>query len=117
MLKLSALGISLGVIALLMGPSTSAQTMGEREEFSATAIRSDNLGSGAGRVIMRVTRWSSEAERGQLVNALLKGGNSQLLDALQDQKSVGTIRTPDSIGYELRYAHQEPGEEGGRRVV
>jgi hypothetical protein len=30
---------------------------------------------------------------------------------------VGTIRTPDSLGYDLRYAHQEPADEGGRRIV
>ncbi|MEO8683162.1 MAG: hypothetical protein ABI665_29225, partial [Vicinamibacterales bacterium] len=33
------------------------------------------------------------------------------------QRSVGTIRTPDSLGYDLRYAHQEAGEDGGRRIV
>lgn len=117
MLKLSTLGISLGLAAILAGSGAIAQTTGEREEFSAGAIVNDNLGSGAGRVIMRVTRWSSEAERGQLTRALLKSGSDALLDALQDQKSVGTIRTPDSLGYDLRYAHQEPGEDGGRRIV
>ena len=30
---------------------------------------------------------------------------------------VGTIRTPDSLGYPLHYAHQAPGEDGGRRIV
>jgi hypothetical protein len=40
-----------------------------------------------------------------------------VLDALQHQKPVGTIQTPDSIGYDLRYAHQEPAEDGGRRIV
>ena len=73
--------------------------------------------SGAGRVIIRVTRWSSEAERNRLSGTLLKSGAESLLDELRDMKSVGTIRTPDSLGYDLRYAHQEPGEDGGRRIV
>ena len=118
MLKLSGLAISLGLAALLSAvPDASTQTMGEKEEFNATAIVNNEFGSGAGRVILRVTRWSTESERGLLTRTLLKGGPQELLDALQDQKSVGTIRTPDSLGYDLRYAHQEPGDEGGRRIV
>ena len=118
MLKLSVLGISLGLVAVLtMSPVGLAQTMGEKEEFDATAIVNNNLGSGAGRVIMRVERWSTEKERGLLTQTLMQKGAAELLDVLQDQKSVGTIRTPDSLGYDLRYAHQEPTAEGGRRVV
>lgn len=117
MLKLKALSISLILSALAAIPGVVAQTMGEKEEFSAAAIRSDNLGSGAGRVIMRVERWSTENERAMLTQTLMKQGSGELLDALQKQKSVGTIRTPDSIGYDLRYAHQEPTAEGGRRIV
>jgi hypothetical protein len=116
MLRINALALSLGLAALLTAPATNAQTMGEREEFDANAIVNNNLGSGAGRVIMRVTRWSTEAERRMLTAALLKN-NDALLDALQHQKPVGTIKTPDSIGYDLRYAHQEPAEDGGRRIV
>ena len=118
MLKLSGLGIFLGLVALLSAvPDAATQTMGEKEEFSATAIVNNEFGAGAGRVIMRVTRWSTEAERGLLTRTLLKGGPNELLDVLQDQKSVGTIRTPDSLGYDLRYAYQETADEGGRRVV
>jgi hypothetical protein len=32
-------------------------------------------------------------------------------------RPVGTIRTPDSPGYELRYAHQTLADNGGRRIV
>jgi hypothetical protein len=114
MLRLKHLGISLGFF--VFAGALAAQTMGRPEEFTAVAIQSNNLGSGAGQVIIRVTRWSTEKERLQLAAALQKGSD-QLLDSLQDQKSVGTIRTPDSLGYDLRYAYQEPGEDGGRRVV
>jgi hypothetical protein len=114
MLKLKHLGISLVLMALTF--AVAAQTMGQPEEFSAVAIVNNNLGSGAGRVIIRVTRWSTEAERTRLTSALQKGADA-LLELLRDQRSVGTIRTPDSIGYDLRYAHQEPGEDGGRRIV
>ena len=110
MFKLSILGISLAAVL-------SAQTMGQKEEFNAIAIVNHEFGAGAGRVIMRVERWSTEAEQGTLIRTLMKDGPNALLDVLKDQKSVGTIRTPDSLGYDLRYAHQEPGEDGGRRIV
>jgi|SRR6185503_5345001 len=119
MFKLSILGISLGLAAVLSAsePGDYSQTMGQKEEFNAVAIVNNELGAGAGRVIMRVERWSSEAERGTLIRTLMKDGPNALLDELQEMKSVGTIRTPDSLGYDLRYAHQEPGEDGGRRIV
>jgi hypothetical protein len=115
MLSAKQLGISLIVIAGIAG-GVVGQTNEQPEEFTAVAIQNNNLGSGADRVIIRVTRWSSEAERTRLAGALQKGSDT-LLEQLRDQKPVGTIRTPDSLGYDLRYAHQEPGEDGGRRIV
>ena len=94
-----------------------AQTQGQPEEFTAVAIVNNNLGSGAGTVLIDINRWSAERERTTLVNTLLQQGPEKLLDVLQDMRSVGTIRTPDSLGYDLRYAHQTPNEEGGRRIV
>ena len=117
MLKSSLLTAVLGLTVALGSPALVAQTNGQPEEFNATAIVNNNLGAGAGRVIMRVTRWSSEAERGRLTRALLTNGPDSLLEQLRDMKSVGSIRTPDSLGYDLRYANQEPGEDGGRRIV
>jgi hypothetical protein len=96
---------------------STAQTSGEKEEFTAVAIVNNNLGSGAGTVLMEVTRWSTEAERSRLVNTLLQKGPTALLDELRDNQSTGTIRTPDSLGYDLRFAQQTPTEEGGRRIV
>jgi hypothetical protein len=118
MLKMSLLGISLALATTVLSASRDgSQTMGEREEFNATAIVNNELGAGAGRVIMRVNRWSTEAERGLLIRTLMKQGPGELLDVLREQKSVGTIRTPDTLAYDLRYSHQEPGEDGGRRIV
>ena len=115
MLSIKHLGI-ITVVVTAFATLALAQTNGQPEEFSAAAIVNNNLGSGAGRVIIRVERWTAEAERTRLAAALQKGP-AELLDALRDQRSVGTIRTPDSLGYELRYASQEPAEDGGRRIV
>lgn len=112
----------IGILSLTAGLALAttvigAQTSGEKEEFTAIAIVNNNLGSGAGTVLIDVTRWSTEAERTKLVDILLQKGPSELLDALQDTRPVGNIRTPDSLGYDLHYAHQTPTEEGGRRIV
>jgi hypothetical protein len=94
-----------------------AQTLGEPQAFTAVAILNNNLGSGAGTVDIRISRWSTEAERMMLVSTLLQKGPDALLRELQKQRSVGTIKTPDSLAYDLRYSQQTPGEDGGRRIV
>jgi hypothetical protein len=93
MLSIKHLGI-IPVAVTALATLALAQTNGQPEEFSAAAIVNNNLGSGAGRVIIRVERWTTEAERTRLAAALQKGP-AELLDALRDQRSVGTIRTPD----------------------
>ena len=70
MLKLNALAVPLALTVVLAGGGIAAQTNGQPEEFSATAIVNNNLGTGMDRVIMRVTRWSTEAERGRLTRTL-----------------------------------------------
>jgi hypothetical protein len=94
----------------------SAQTSGVKEDFTAVAIVNNNFESGAGQVLMQVTRWSTDAERDRLVKTLLAKGPAALLEELRDMRPVGTIRTPDSLAYDLRYASQRPAGDG-RQVV
>jgi hypothetical protein len=110
--------LSLLIVVLLAGlVALHSQTLGQKERFTAVAIVNNNLGSGAGTVQIDITRWSTQSERTELLNALKKSGAEKLLDALQDMRPVGTIKTPDSLGYDLRYANQTPLPEGGRRIV
>jgi hypothetical protein len=104
--------------AVLIGMATlAAQTLGEKERFTAIAIVNNTRAAGSGIVQIDITRWSTASERSGLLNVLKKQGAEKLLDALQDNRSVGTIKTPDSLGYDLRYAYQEPLPDGGRRIV
>ena len=104
--------------AVLIGSAAlGAQTLGEKERFTAIAIVNNNRATGSGIVQIDITRWSTPAERTALLNVLKKSGADKLLDALQDTKPVGTIKTPDSLGYDLHYANQSPLPDGGRRIV
>jgi hypothetical protein len=81
-----------------------------------------NLGSvGTARrsatVYIYVERWSTDEERLTLRKAFQEGGQDKLLEALQDTKPVGTIRTPEKLAYDLRYAVQVPTDDGGRRIL
>ena len=102
---------------LLSGSLAMGQTIGVKEDFTAVAIVNNNIASGAGTVLFNVTRWSTEEERRRLVDTLVAKGPDALLDVLRDNRSTGRIRTPDSIGYDLRFAHQTPTADGGRRIV
>jgi hypothetical protein len=113
----AVLVVSSGFLPQTHGEQVYAQTLGQKEEFTAVAIANNNIQSGAGTVLISVDRWSTTAERDRLVATLQTKGPKALVDALQDTRPVGRIRTPDSLGYDLRYAFQTPGEDGGRRIV
>jgi hypothetical protein len=71
----------------------------------------------AGTVDITITRWSTEAEAERFVAALKKGGHDALIDEFEDVEPVGTIRSPGSLGWDLRYAHYEDLGDGHRRIV
>jgi hypothetical protein len=102
-----------GVFAAVSLPA--AQTIGQPESFSATAIDVNNGWTGT--IDISIDRWSTEAERARLIDTLFKKGSDALLDSLRDMRTVGRIRTRGSLGYDLRYASQRRLPEGGREIV
>ena len=110
--------VSVTAMALLINAGLAAQTHGEPEEFSAFAINMGALtGGGTAQLIMTVNRWSTDAERNALFTTLREKGADAMLNELQRAKRVGSLRTPNSIGYDIRLALEEPGKDGGRRVL
>jgi hypothetical protein len=106
--------ILISVFALYSAPGL-AQTRGEPEQFTASYI---DINTGrTGPVQISVTRWSTQAERTTLTQALFKDGQDALLDKLRDMRSVGRIFTPGSIGYDLRYAEERKLPDGGREII
>jgi hypothetical protein len=102
---------SLAVAAVVV----RAQTLGTPERFTAAAMNTSR--GTAGNVEMQVDRWSSDAERDKLINALTTKGADKLLDVLQDLPVKGNFRAPGQLGWDIRFARHYPTEEGGERVV
>ena len=109
--------VLIGAGLLVAAVTITAQTLGEKERFNAIAMVNNARASGAGTVQIDVTRWSTSAEREALLTTLKSKGAEKLLDALKETRPVGTIKTPDSLAYDLHYASETLLPEGGRRIV
>ena len=118
--RLAALCAALIITASLTGFGATQNALGGgKEHFTAVAV--DQGGGVTGRastnqVDIVINRWTPQAERERLLAALRKSPD-ELLRALQKEPAIGRISTPGSLAYDLRYAQQMPGEDGGRRIV
>jgi len=111
MIGILALGLLVQGSALAAPPGTPLRLVA-----FAINLNSTHPGRSSGIVEIVIERWSSEEERGALLTALHQGGQDALLKALQKAPRVGYIRTPDSIAWDLHYAHQRPDSNGGQRI-
>ena len=84
----------------------------------AVAVNMSNVGRGGDNVVdIEIDRWSTEAERDDLITAFNAKGPNALLSKLESTKRVGYVRLPNSLGYDLHYARKHPGEDGGEQIV
>jgi hypothetical protein len=110
--------VCLALAAVLVASAASpGQPNDDKLSFTAVAVANNNLATGAGTVLMDVTRWSTPEETRELADTLRQKGPAALLSKLQNAKTTGTIRTPDSLAYDLRFASRTPTPEGGARIV
>jgi hypothetical protein len=113
-----AVAVCITMAVALAGPTHAVQTSGDVERFTAFAVNMGDFGPARSDMVdIVISRWSTAAERDRLVNVLFEKGADALLAALQDTPSVGYIRTPNSLAYDLRFAKEIPGEDGGRRII
>lgn len=115
-LRLFQCATALAVAVVVLGTGSAAQGVDVR--FTALAV---NMGSpwpsGAATVDIDIDRWSTDGERQRLFDVLREQGPDSLLTTLQDLPRVGSIRTPNAIGYPLHFAQRMPDGDGGERVV
>ena len=111
--------VAFTVLAVTLVPGGFSAQHSGKEEFTAFAVNMGTIGTGANSIVdITIERWSTEAEREALITAFKTKQQEGLLHALQKiRPRAGFIRLPNSLGYDLQYAHQIPGEDGGRRIV
>jgi hypothetical protein len=109
------------LVALLLTPPFAAggraQGGAAPEEFTAVG---DNRLSDAPTIsslAIRIARWSTQAEKEGFARTLLNLGPEALLDELCEARVVGTIQSPQSLPWQLRFAWQERTPDGGRRIL
>jgi hypothetical protein len=108
-------GIALAV-ALAAGAAIAEEKRKPIETFTAFAA---NMQRGSSAVIdIAIYRWSTDEERESLLTTLQEFGRDKMIDALMKiRPTVGYMRTPNSLGYDLYYARNNPTPDGGRKVV
>ena len=114
-------------LGLAMAPLGARQTSGEKLEITAFAVNMSNIGPGASAVVeIDIDRWSTAAERENLITTMVEKKENELLKALQKMPSHGRFSIPGLVGPDphqlrlgnpLRYAWQTAQPEGGRRIV
>jgi hypothetical protein len=116
-LTLAALAMSVALGA----PDSGVTAQNVKETFTSFAINM-NSGPKTATVDISIERWSTDAERDALLAILVEEkdrhrANQALLKALQKMPKAGYIRTPQTLAWDLRYARQNPMEDGGRQIV
>ena len=103
-----ALSFALPALASAQGP----------ERYRAFAVNLSNVGTGTNTTVdIVIERWSNDAEKARLFEALQKSPEA-LLSALQAvTPRVGFIQLPGTTGWDLRYANKVRGEDGGWQIV
>jgi hypothetical protein len=94
--------------------------------MSAFAVSMGTAAPGANAVMdIRIKRWSTPAERENLITTAVEKGQDALLRALQKMPDHGRISIPGwtgpdphnaRLGWTLHYAYVTPGEDGGYRI-
>lgn len=107
--------------AAVAGTPTEAPTKKDPLRFTAFNV---SMPTGmAGVTEITIERWTTVEERTALLKLVEtakygEGGQRKLLTALQKVKPrTGFIRTPNSLGWDLRYAVENKMDDGTRQIV
>lgn len=117
---LSYFGVPLSGLAaallLVAPPAAAAQEL--PLHLTSFAVNVSNIGRPGGQIVdIRVNRWSTPEEREKIETTLIEKGAEALPGVMDALPSVGTIRTPDTLAYDLRYAVEVRRSDGSRRLV
>src|SRR6478736_4653763 len=110
--------LSAALVAVSMAVPAVQSNMAAPEKFTAFAVDISNTAPRANTssVDITINRWSTDAERDQLLSVFREKGQDALLSALQKLPVVGGLNTPGSLRYDVHFARQKPEAEGGRMI-
>jgi hypothetical protein len=121
-------------LALLVSSAPVATPQAQEPEppslplrLSAFAVNMSTVQAGRNTAVMdiRITRWSTAADREKLIKTAVEKGQDALLRELQRMPNHGKISIPGwqgpdphnaRLGWTLHYAFATPGEDGGLRI-
>lgn len=117
-----AVGIAMAALAAAGGSAQGAQGSADKKpvlRLRAFAVDVNRPGVASDRTLdIVIERWSTDAERDQLLNALQTKGGNALLSAIQKIKPrVGYVRTSTSLGWDLQFARERQMPDGSRRII
>jgi hypothetical protein len=129
MSQLRAILLTIAVFNILLTPRVPAQGAGLALplRLTAFAVNMSNIGTGqSGIVEIRLTQWSSAAERQRVVETMVDKGQDALVKLLEGLPAKGRFRFPNWVGpdphnlllgWDVRFASEAPLPDGGYRVV
>lgn len=104
------------VFSVCLVADVRAQGTKEYEKFRANAMIPGMVGTGATAVVdIKISRWTPEAERQELLAYLKQFGPERLHRELKRVQKVGVLAVRGERGYPLYYANQQ--EAGGKREI
>ena len=110
--------LGLSFVAAVVGGLAPIAAQDPIAKYSAQVVNFDApIGAATGLLQIQITRWSTDAERDKLTNTLFEQGGKQLLDVVSKLPAAGSVRTPDSVGYPLRYARRTTASQNIETVV
>ena len=110
--------VLLSVVSLLAAAAgTSAAAQGAAEHFTFSPAEAPETGLEEGRLPLVITRWSTDAERDQVFDAMSKKDPQALADVFRSTPNVGYLRWPGGLEYSVRYARKTPRTGGGEDLT
>jgi hypothetical protein len=103
------------IASTLPSPAVQSRRDPVPESFTATAQFLGPAGSGAATLKIRVERYTPEAEREAVLQALKGGGYPAFVQALRSAPAVGSVAIGEHT-FEIRWARESP-IKNGRSIV
>ncbi len=115
----AALAVALVSQAGLFGQTPDKKPVNLPERFRAFVANLGDVRTTADNRMMewQISRWTTSEDEQKLFDALKEKGPRAMLDVMQDLPKTGWIRSQGGLSYDLRFARESPGKDGGRQLT